>query len=92
MIPIWVCILFMVIFILVVVLVNIYVLTRLIPVWTEKLIKASDEHYDTKVAILIESTNDVRERVEVLNTPYSKGVVDGIDKVIEMIKLMESDK
>lgn len=92
MIPIWVFILFMVVFILVVVMVNIYVAQRFVNYWTERLIKASDKHYDGKVAILVNSVEDVREKVEVLGTPYSKGMIAGMDAVIEQVKLMESDK
>ena len=92
MIPIWVFILFMVVFILIVVIVNIYVAQRFVNYWTERLIQSSDEHYDAKVVILVDAVEDIREKVEVLGTPYSKGMVAGMDTVIEQVKLMESVK
>lgn len=92
MIPIWVFILFMVVFILIVVIVNLYVAQRFVNYWTERLIQLSDEHYDAKVVILVDAVEDIREKVEVLGTPYSKGMVAGMDAVIEQVKLMESVK
>ena len=92
MIPIWVFILFMVVFILIVVIVNIYVAQRFVNYWTERLIQSSDEHYDAKVVMLVDAVEDIREKVEVLGTPYSKGMVAGMDAVIEQVKRMEAVK
>ena len=92
MIPVWLAVVGMVIFLLIVVIVNIIVAKKFIEYWSEKLIKASDEHYDAKVVILVDSVEDIREKVEVLGTPYSKGMIAGMDAVIEQVKLMESVK